>query len=205
MTSVGYADLTNLASDLSAASGQSFQATAENLVRDAANQVQTFAVAFAPVRSGALKNSIVVEITGLSATITAGTDHASFNEFGTGTRGEFPGQPIVIRAKAGKTLSWIGRDGKRHYAKKVTNPGMAPRPFMRPALERVVLPLASSLADNAVIFIVHGPSNPETLQNAPATSSQTQVHGYTPSQGVQLIKATAQPIQNVLSVKKAFA
>lgn len=170
-TNVGDIQLQNLAADLAAASGQPFEQMARSLVLDAANQTHNFAVAYAPVRTGALKSSIVTEITdnGMTATVTAASDHAVFNEFGTGTRGEFPGQPIVIRAKPGKMLSWVGKDGRRHYAKKVVNPGMAPRPFMRPALERVATPLVGTLANNAVIFIVMGPHHPETLLNAPAT------------------------------------
>lgn len=171
---VGYIELTNLAADLSAASGQPFQQTMQALVRDAANQVQTFAKAYAPVKTGALRDSIVVDFTdnGTTAIITAASDHAMFMEYGTGTRGEFPGAPIVITAKPGKVLSWMGKDGKRHFAKRVVNPGAAPRPFMRPALERVELPFVNTVGDNAVVFIVNGPKSPETLQNAPATSAR---------------------------------
>jgi HK97 gp10 family phage protein len=169
MTQAADVDLRALAADLAAASGQPFQQVCAGLVMDAANQVQTFAKAYAPVKTGDLQNSIMVEATGLEATITAASDHAAFVEFGTGIRGEFPGTPTTIVAKPGKVLSWIGRDGKRHFAKKVVNPGMAPRPFMRPAVERLALPLANSIADNAVIFITKGPNAPETLQNAPAT------------------------------------
>lgn len=210
MTSAGYADLSNLAGDLSAASGQSFQSVAQNLIQDAANQVQTFAQAFAPVKTGALKNSIVVELGTMSATVTAASDHAAFVEFGTGTRGEFPGGPIVINAKPGKMLSWVGKDGVRRYAKRVVSQGMAPRPFMRPALERVVSPMANALGDNAVMFIVHGPQDPETLQNAPISkdSAPGLGEGYTLADRGHIIgavsKASAKSAFYTINAKKAF-
>lgn len=211
MSSVGYLDLTNLASDLSKASGDTFKQAAQSLVTDSANQVQTFAKAFAPVRTGSLKESIVVEISngGMGATITAASDHASFVEFGTGTRGEFPGQPIIIRAKPGKMLSWVGSDGKRRFAKQVVNPGMAPRPFMRPALERVGLPLASSLGDRAVMFILHGPNAPETLQGAPVQGDASTNHtGYTLGDRAKIIgavsKTSAATSFHVVNAKKTF-
>lgn len=163
--------LNALAKDLSAASGEPFKMVAKGLVVSAGNQVVQFAQQYAPRRTGALANSIEMTIQGdgLSAAVTANRPYAAYDEFGTGPRGEFGGPPIVITPKRGKYLRFKTKDGRVVYAKRVVSRGMAPRPFMRPAVERIALPLASSLADNAVISIVHGPNHPETLTNAPVT------------------------------------
>lgn len=171
---VGSIQVSALAKDLSDASGQPFGLVAQQLVLSAATQIQTFAQAYAPRRTGRLAQSIEKTSTnsGMSATVRATAPYAAFDEFGTGTRGEFPGHPIVIVPRRAKYLKFKGRDGKIVFAKKVVSPGMAPRPFMRPAVERVALPLANNLADSAVAFIVRGPNAPETLTNAPATGQR---------------------------------
>lgn len=163
--------LNALAHDLADASGQKFTAVATSLISSAGNQVQQLAVAYAPRRTGALANSInlLIQNGGMTATVTADKPYATYDEYGTGPRGEFGGPPIVILPKKGKYLRFTTKDGKVVYAKRVVSRGMAPRPFMRPAVERMTLPLATSLSDNAVIFIVQGPNRPETLQGAPIT------------------------------------
>lgn len=169
---VGYVDITQLAQDLTATAGGSYDANAKALVSSAINQIQTLAVAYAPVRSGALRAQITSYTShgGLSGVVEADALYSSYVEFGTGTRGEFPGQMITIRPKTpGGLLRFVGRDGKVRYAKEVHSPGMAPRPFLRPAMERVVPSLVEGLAHQAVMSVVHGPKAPETLTNAPAT------------------------------------
>lgn len=170
-TLVAYTDLTNLAEDLTAIQGGSLRANTRVLVASTLAQAETLAKAYAPVRSGALRGSIGSYTTngGMSGVLYANSNHASFNEFGTGVRGEFHTRPIVIRARGGGYLRFTGKDGRVHFAKQVVNPGMAPRPFMRPAIERIIVPLAQGLGDIAVLSVVHGPNAPETLQNAPAT------------------------------------
>jgi HK97 gp10 family phage protein len=169
---IGYVDITQLAADLTATAGGSFEANAKILVVSAINQIQTLAQAYAPVDSGALKGSIssYTRDGGMTGVVEASAKYASYVEFGTGVRGEFPGKVTIIRPRTpGGMLRWVGKDGKVHYAKQVRNPGMAPRPFLRPAMERVVPALAEGLAHQAVANIVHGPKAPETLTNAPAT------------------------------------
>lgn len=169
---VGYVDVTQLAQDLTDTVGGSFEANARALVHSAINQIQTLATAYAPVRTGALRGSITSYTTdkGLTGIVEADQLYASYLEFGTGTRGEFPGQMIIIRPRTpGGVLRFVGKDGKVHFSKEVRSPGMAPRPFLRPALERVVPSLAEGLAHAAVASVVHGPKAPETLTNAPAT------------------------------------
>lgn len=174
---VGTLQLEQLSKDLAAASGDKFKDVAKNLVLDAANQTQQFAQAYAPVRTGALRESIHIILSdgGLTAIVMTDVPYAVYVEFGTGVRGEFPGHPITIHAKSGGYLRFQV-NGRWVYAKKVVNPGMAPRPFMRPAAERAALPLADNLGNQAVLFIVQGPNAPETLNNAPATSSSAGGH-----------------------------
>lgn len=168
---VGYVDLSNLAADLTRATGGSVAANTKALVASVTAQTEFLAQAYAPVRRGQLRGSIHSYPVngGMGGVVVADAPYASFVEFGTGTRGEFPGQMIIIRPRTAKFLRFQGRDGRWHYAKEVHSPGMAPRPFMRPALERAVVPLAEGLGDIGVLTIVKGPNAPETLRNAPAT------------------------------------
>lgn len=161
--------LNALARDLAAAGGQSFKSVAGQLVTSAAQQTLTYAQAYAPRRTGRLYNSFGMDNTGLSASVYNTAPYAGDVEFGTGTRGEFPGKPIVIVPKRGKYLRFVTKSGKVVYTKRVVSPGMAPRPFMRPAVERIALPFANNIANAAVVTIVQGPNHPETLTNAPAT------------------------------------
>lgn len=162
-------NVAKLAKDLAAASGQPFQLVAAGLVSSAVNQVLTYAQAYAPRRSGRLGNSFGSSNTGLTGSVWNSAPYAGYDEFGTGTRGEFPGKPIVITPKRAKYLRFTTKDGRVVYAKRVVNPGMAPRPFMRPAVERIALPFATKIGDSAVAMIVMGPNHPETMANAPAT------------------------------------
>jgi len=158
-----------LAQDLANASGEAFKTVASGLLNSAITQVATYAQQYAPRRTGRLANAFGSEIHGLSGSVYNTAPYAKFNEFGTGTRGEFPGSPIVIVPKRAKYLRFKTKDGRVIYTKRVVNPGMAPRPFLRPAVERIALPFASNLGDAAVATIVQGPNAPETLTNAPAT------------------------------------
>lgn len=171
-SAVGYVDITQLAQDLQQTAGGSFRANAQVLVTSAINQIQTLAEAYAPIRTGALKGSITSYTThgGLTGVVRASALYASYVELGTGIRGEFPGKVTIIRPRTpGGYLRFTGKDGKEHFVKQVRNPGMAPRPFLRPALERVVPALSEGLLHQAVASVIHGPKAPETLRNAPAT------------------------------------
>lgn len=169
---VGTVQLSALAQDLADASGQKFRDVAGQLVQSAVEQTVTYAQAYAPRRTGRLQSSFGTEVNGLTGTVYNTAPYARYDEFGTGTRGEFPGRPIVITPKRAKYLRFTTKDGRVVFAKRVVNPGMAPRPFMRPALERIALPFANNIGNAAVASIVQGPNAPETLANAPATGWQ---------------------------------
>lgn len=46
-------------------------------------------------------------------------------------------RPHTIKAKPGKTLSWVGKDGKRYFAKSVKHPGNKPHDFLGETLNRI--------------------------------------------------------------------
>lgn len=171
---VGTADLTDLAMDLKEASGKPLRTVMGNLVNDAADQVLQLAQAYAPVRSGALRGSLNKHFTANTMTATVGTNipYAQFMEYGTASRGEFGGSAYTIVPKKGKYLKFQV-NGRTVYAKKVRHPGVAPRPFLRPALERVVVPLAKSMGDAAVLAITRGKNAPASLSFPTGGNVQT--------------------------------
>lgn len=160
MTFVGYADITALADQYQSA-GVSAKAAAQQVVAQAVTDVEAYAREYAPTRTGALRASITswVDGSGLTGVISASAPYALFVEFGTGTRGEFPGQMITIRPKSPNgMLKWTGSDGKTHYAKVVHSPGMKARPFMRPGLTDAIDALAGDLANAVITSVVKGPN-----------------------------------------------
>lgn len=168
---VAYVDLNQLASDLTAASGGSLEANTKIIVASALAQIELLAEAYVPRRSGRLAGTITTEPinNGMGGRVSVSADYARFVEFGTGIRGEFPGQMIVIRPRRAKFLRFTGANGQTIFAREVRSPGMAPRPFLRPAFERVIVPMVAGIADTAALTIIKGPKAPETLRNAPAT------------------------------------
>lgn len=151
-------DVVKLAHDIADVTGEPFRQVAQEIIVSAAGQASTFAKAFSPIRTGALRDSIKIEYTdgGLGATVFPTMPYAVYLEYGTGGRGEYPGSAYKIRPKRGQFLKFqVG--GKTIYAKEVTHPGISPRPFMRPAAERVAAPLAGNLEQAAVSYIVRTP------------------------------------------------
>lgn len=150
------ADLTALARDLEAASGQGIERAAAEVVREYAGQVQAQAMAYAPVRTGALRDSITVRFDGAnSATIAPGVPYGPYQEFGTGTQGEFPSGYYEIRPRNAAALSFVV-DGKRVVTRRVKHPGVKPRRYMRRAVEKVLGPMAAELARRGALLITKG-------------------------------------------------
>jgi len=158
MANAATADLVSLAADLSAASGDSLMISAEKIIKDAAQKIQATAQANAPFKSGKLRASIRIRYVGpLTAIIGPSVDYGVYQEFGTGTRGEFPTGVYEIRPRNAKVLSWTS-NGKRRFAKVVHHPGIKPHPFMRPAFEQVLGDdVVSALADAGLAAITRGP------------------------------------------------
>ena len=78
----------------------------------------------APVDTGDLRESIKVsDIKNHTAEVFTNSDHAIFNEYGTGSKGD----PDVSHTTK-KNWTYKGTDGNFH-----TTSGMKPHPYMRPA------------------------------------------------------------------------
>lgn len=153
--SVNYADLTELARDLTRAADDVEVATQELLVH-AGTQVEAAAISEVPVKTGNLRNSIRMWVGNLRVTIGPDplkADYGTFVEYGTGTRGEFPGAAYEIRPKNASVLRFkVG--GRWVYARVVHHPGIAAHPYMRPALQTWVDSLGEDAAKVGVQMIV---------------------------------------------------
>jgi HK97 gp10 family phage protein len=154
------ADLVSLANDLESASGQGIMASAQQILQQSAQRVQAAAQSMAPVKSGALRESISIGYPDpLTAVIGPHVPYAVYQEYGTGSRGEFPGTPYKILPKrpGGVLVFKIGN--RTIYARSVTHPGVRPHPFMRPAFRQAMGDqLAASLADAGAALIAKGPN-----------------------------------------------
>jgi hypothetical protein len=92
--------------------------------------------------TGRLRNSIFsnVDEKALEGTVGTNLKYGLWLEFGT--RG-----PRVIEARGGGVLSWVGRDGVRRFAKRVTIPPLAARSYLRRSLKEAEPKLKSLFAE----------------------------------------------------------
>ena len=151
------ADLTALARDLSAASRMGIQAAAARVVGETAQRVQAIAQAKAPFRTGKLRTSIGIrQDSPFQAQIGPSVVYGPYQEFGTGSRGEFGGAPYEIRPKKPNGLLVFQVDGRTVFARKVTHPGVPPHPYMRPAAVEALGPAAGELAAAGALLITRG-------------------------------------------------
>lgn len=152
------ADLRSLAHDLAYASGDGIEKAAGNVIRETAMAVQSIASARAPRDTGKLSSTItIVWISKLEAVISPTEFYGAFPEFGTGARGEFPGQPYEIKPKkpGGVLVFTVG--GRTVYARKVTHPGVRAQPYMRPAAKEALEPFTDKLLAAGALLITKGP------------------------------------------------
>lgn len=85
-------------------------------------QIRNDAIQLAPVDTGRLRTSIQAEASGLSGEVKTNVEYAGYMEFGTGGNVDVrPGWEEIAEKYRGK--------GERTV-------NIAPRPFMRPALEK---------------------------------------------------------------------
>lgn len=157
MTSAVYADVTQLAEDLSAISGKTPEEITENIYADLGARTVRAARALAPKRTGKLQESINYRVEGKSLIIGPGVEYGKYMEYGTASRGEFGGSPYTILPKKSKYLVFTV-NGKKVFAKKVVHPGVAPRPFMRPAAQEAMGELADKLSERGQMMITKGPN-----------------------------------------------
>lgn len=151
MTTIDIADLGPWLESYAETIGTSYDDAARKVVAEKAEEVRVLASRYAPRRTGRLANSITVRYAddGYTAEVYSDVPYAPFMEFGTGTRGEFPGTAYVIRPVKGTYLKFTV-NGKTIFTKKVVHPGVAPRPFLRPAFDRSLADLAVRINDDAV-------------------------------------------------------
>jgi hypothetical protein len=150
------ADLNQLAQNLAAASGVSFEPVAAQLVREVSEDVASDARQRAPRKTGALAGSITVVFTSpLTAIVGPTKKYGVFQEFGTGSRGEMGGSAYVIRPVRATKLRFQV-NGKWVYAREVHHPGIPPHPYMRPAAQAQVGKLAGDMGVAGVRLIVTG-------------------------------------------------
>ena len=151
-------DVSDLAKDLSTISELSPAQITENIFNDLGSQIVAKAQSNAPFKTGALKNSIEYEASANKLVIDVGVPYGTFQEFGTGVRGEFSGTTYDIRPKRAKFLRFVV-GGKVVYTKHVRHPGIRAHPYLRPAAIEVLGPLLDKLADRGQAMIVKGPNS----------------------------------------------
>lgn len=156
------ADLYALAADLSAASGEPMVQAAQQVLHGVASTVAANMAADAPKRTGELAASIAVTQTGplemtVGPTGQRNVKVGGWQEFGTGSRGEFGGSVYVIRPKrpGGRLVFKVG--DKTVFAREVHHPGVSPHPFARPAVAQALGPLVQQMADAGALMITQGP------------------------------------------------
>ena len=151
------ADLRALAADLAFAAGTGPEQAAHKLLASTATQVAALAQAKAPRDTGKLSSSI--QITWVSKTdviIGPSVAYGVFQEFGTASRGEFPGQAYEIRPKT-KPFLVFQVNGKTVVTRRVIHPGVKAQPYMRPALQQALEPFTEALAEKGQLLITKGP------------------------------------------------
>ena len=161
MQESNYLDLTELAKDLFKAADNVEQATQE-LLEAAGDAILADAKSRVVVKTGALKNSLTKTVTPLKVVVGPTALHGTFIEYGTGTKGEFPGSMYEILPKNGQYLKFkVG--AKTVYARSVKHPGISAKPFMRPAAKQWVEDIPRDMARVGVMLIAgHNPRAVET-------------------------------------------
>lgn len=155
--SAASADLRSLAADLAYASGEGIARAAAETVRSYAGAIQQLARQYAPVSTGRLRDSIIVTFTSATQAVIGPTvDYGAYQEFGTGSRGEFPGGPYVIRPRNARALAFKV-DGHLVVTKEVHHPGVPPVAYMRRATVAALDPMAAELAERGALLVTLGP------------------------------------------------
>ena len=84
---------------------------------------------YAPVRTGALRESIHFIRRGFEILLSSRVFYAVFQEFGT--------RPHLIRPVRARALRWFAETGEPIFAMSVRHPGTQPRLFITRALEEI--------------------------------------------------------------------
>lgn len=94
----------------------------------------------------------------LKTIVGPNVEYGVYQEYGTGSRGEFPGQAYMIRPKRAGGLLAFKIGNKTVYSRSVRHPGIKAHPFMRPAIEAVLGTLAGDMAERGALLITKGPN-----------------------------------------------
>lgn len=119
-----------------------------------ADQVAARMRELAPRRTGALAGAIrVISEPGRYIVGPVGISYATYQEYGTASRGEFGGAPYVIRAKNGGNLTFK-INGHWITVKEVKHPGIPAHPYARPALAAYINQVPAEAVQVATDLIV---------------------------------------------------
>jgi len=153
------AEVIALAKDLSDASGESIERSAAQILADGAQRIAAEARAQAPVKTGKLQASIHARWQSpLKVEIGPEVIYGPYQEFGTGSKGEFPGSPYEIKPKTpGGKLVFKTKDGRTVVTRRVIHPGVKPQPYMRPAFKKVLETVMDRLISSGAAQITKGP------------------------------------------------
>jgi HK97 gp10 family phage protein len=147
MAAVAYADVSRLAEALRRAANESGITTQQVLVQSA-NHILAEMEVRTPVKTGALRQSLAIQVRNDTVTIGPNTPYAGFVEFGTKPH-------TIVPKKAGGTLMFtVG--GQKVFTKKVRHPGTKPQPYVVPAFEAWMDSLGTMAAEaNAKVIKDH--------------------------------------------------
>ena len=112
--------------------GKDFDEALKEALEEMAFRMEAEAVRMCPVNTGALMGSITSGVEEDTNTVWVGAgfdaevDYAKYVEYGT--------PPHIISPKDKKALYWKGAE---HPVKRVKHPGTRPKPFLRPAANKV--------------------------------------------------------------------
>ena len=151
------ADIAALAANMAAATGMNMTSAVHKIIVSKAEEIKSIAESLAPFKTGKLRASISVTYPSpTTAVIGPGVFYGRYQEFGTGSRGEFPGSTYTITPVKAKTLAFtVG--GNKVFTKKVTHPGVKPHPYMRPAFEQALRDFVPELASLGAVSVLRGP------------------------------------------------
>lgn len=151
-------DLRALAQRLDEASRIGIERASVEVVRVYAEKIKNEAQSLAPVKSGRLKYSISIRyVDEKKAIIGPSVFYGAYQEYGTGTRGEFSGSSYTITPKTGSYLTFQV-NGKWVRTKMVRHPGIPASPYMRPAVQNSLGEFAQELARTGALQITKGPN-----------------------------------------------
>ena len=153
-----YADITKLVKDLDEISQLDADQITKNIFEDLGKEIVEGAKQKAPRKTGKLANSITSSVKDGKLTIEVGVPYGMYQEFGTGTRGEFNGKPYTIVPRNAKYLKFK-INGKTVYTKKVVHPGIPASPYLRPAALETFDKLFPKLVEQGAAYVVKGPKS----------------------------------------------